>query len=188
MNIWLTADTHFGHKAIIDHCGRPFKSEEEMNEAMIGNWNAVVAPKDTVWHLGDFSYRSKPEVYFDRLNGKISLCLGNHDKPNLLRRLPFVEVCDTKYLRWEGERFFLSHYAHRVWRNSHRGTYHLYGHSHGQLPDYGRSMDVGVDAIARLTGGCYGPVRLSVVADYLRDREYAVHHEGMAGVMHGREE
>lgn len=41
---------------------------------------------------------------------------------------------------------FCSHYAHRVWPKSHHGSLHLYGHSHGTLPDSGnRSMDVGVD-------------------------------------------
>ena len=39
----------------------------------------------------------------------------------------------------------LCHYAFRVWRNAHHGSWHLYGHSHGSLPSAGRSMDVGVD-------------------------------------------
>lgn len=36
----------------------------------------------------------------------------------------------------------------RVWRGSHRGNWHLYGHSHGTLPDLEDklSFDVGVDA------------------------------------------
>jgi calcineurin-like phosphoesterase family protein len=38
----------------------------------------------------------------------------------------------------------LSHYAHRVWNGSGRGVWHLYGHSHGNLPDDPNmfSMDV----------------------------------------------
>ncbi len=35
----------------------------------------------------------------------------------------------------------------KVWRSSFRGTWHLYGHSHGHLPDdiHSLSFDVGVD-------------------------------------------
>lgn len=41
----------------------------------------------------------------------------------------------------------LCHYAMRVWHHSFRGSWHLYGHSHGRLPDdpAALSMDVGVD-------------------------------------------
>jgi calcineurin-like phosphoesterase family protein len=34
----------------------------------------------------------------------------------------------------------LSHYAHRVWDKSHHGSWLLYGHSHGSLPDDPRSL------------------------------------------------
>ena len=42
----------------------------------------------------------------------------------------------------------LCHYAMRVWHHSSRGSWHLYGHSHGNLADApaSLSMDVGVDA------------------------------------------
>jgi len=35
----------------------------------------------------------------------------------------------------------------KVWQASHHGTYHIYGHSHGELPDDSSSLsfDVGVD-------------------------------------------
>ena len=41
----------------------------------------------------------------------------------------------------------LLHYAMKIWRSSFRGTWHLYGHSHGSLPDDPNSLsfDVGVD-------------------------------------------
>ena len=40
----------------------------------------------------------------------------------------------------------LCHYALRVWDRAHYGAWHLYGHSHGTLPAWGLSLDVGVDS------------------------------------------
>lgn len=40
--VFFTSDTHFNHTNIIQYCQRPFKSTDEMNEAMIDNWNSVV--------------------------------------------------------------------------------------------------------------------------------------------------
>ncbi len=40
--LFFTADTHFGHKNIIEYCQRPFIDVEEMNEAHIDNWNRTV--------------------------------------------------------------------------------------------------------------------------------------------------
>ena len=57
--IFFTSDTHFNHKAIISYCSRPFESVEEMNDRLIDNWNQVVKPSDTVYHLGDFDISSE---------------------------------------------------------------------------------------------------------------------------------
>jgi hypothetical protein len=34
----------------------------------------------------------------------------------------------------------------RSWHKSHYGAWHLYGHTHGVTPPYGKSFDVGVDS------------------------------------------
>jgi len=46
-----------------------------------------------------------------------------------------------------GQAIVLCHYALRVWNRSNRGSWHLYGHSHGRLPEMptSLSMDVGID-------------------------------------------
>ena len=81
--IFLTSDTHFNHLNILRYESetRPFSSIEEMNEAIIANWNSVVSPEDTVYHLGDFfmgRYDAIEDI-LDRLNGTIKLIRGNHD-------------------------------------------------------------------------------------------------------------
>lgn len=57
----------------------------------------------------------------------------------------------------------LSHYAMRVWNKSHHQSIHLYGHSHGTLPGFGRSMDVGVD-----TNNLY-PYHLDEIIDRMKN-------------------
>ena len=47
------------------------------------------------------------------------------------------------------QRIVLCHYAMTVWKNSGRGSWQLYGHSHGTLPNdpHAFQMDVGVDSL-----------------------------------------
>jgi len=80
MGIWFTSDTHFYHKNIIKFTNRPWNTVEEMNNALINNWNEVVKPNDTVFHLGDFAFTSNGnwKKLINELNGKIYLILGNH--------------------------------------------------------------------------------------------------------------
>lgn len=154
MEIFFTADTHFGHGNIIRYCGRPFQSLAEHNEALIRNWNSVVTAKDHVYHLGDVGFGSPDVLYrvLQRLHGKIYLIKGNHDGPATkdpaTRRFEFIK--DVHWLKTQHKNtkieIFLSHYAHRTWPKANYGVFHLFGHSHGNLPPHGLSFDVGVDA------------------------------------------
>ena len=154
--IWFTADTHFGHKNILEYSARPFSTIEEMNEALIKNWNSKVANDDDVFHLGDVGLcsPSKLKEILNQLNGKIYLIRGNHEKSAEACKERFEWIKDYYELSiddqegYQGKQLVvLMHYAMRVWPASHFGTYHLYGHSHGELPDdtSSLSLDVGVD-------------------------------------------
>lgn len=141
--LFLTSDFHHNHANIIKYCSRPFKNVEEMNESLISKWNQKVPQGSTVIHFGDFSFSQEDfKKIPQRLNGNIIWVKGNHDKfPEGFRWFEVIEF------RYKDHDFFGSHYAHRVWNKSHHGTIHLYGHSHGTLPDdpAALSMDVGID-------------------------------------------
>ena len=81
MKYFITSDTHFGHENIIKYCNRPFPNAEEMDKALIDNWNAVVGKNDTVIHLGDVGLASKSRLkeIISQLNGHKLLIKGNHD-------------------------------------------------------------------------------------------------------------
>lgn len=160
--VMFTSDTHFGHANIIRFCDRPYGEANEMDEALIANWNRVVSKGQTVFHLGDFAFKgnqSRPAVISHRLNGNIVLIRGNHDNPHTQRL--FNEVHDLAEVIVAGQRIILCHYAMRVWNGSFRGSWHLYGHSHGTLPgrEGQKELDIGVDSWD------YTPVRFDQIAD-----------------------
>lgn len=49
--MFFTSDLHLGHRNIIRLCNRPFATIEEMDEALIRNWNAKVTNGDTIYIL-----------------------------------------------------------------------------------------------------------------------------------------
>ena len=76
--IFMIADTHFGHRNVIDYYARPFQDVKEMNEVLVRNWNSAVKQKQQVFMLGDFSLSSKADTIAigQRLNGRKTLILG----------------------------------------------------------------------------------------------------------------
>jgi len=193
--IWFTSDSHFEHENVIKYSERlpipPSSSDEEerehlrvlvqeMNENLVKAWNSYVGPKDTVYHLGDFAFsHDGHRRWLNRLNGKKHLIIGNHDPRRKLKADPlsWKSISPAYEFNHNRDLFYLSHYAHRVWHGSHKGSYMLYGHSHGNLEDtpWGRSMDVGVDNINRLTGE-FRPFSVDEVLAMLSSREFMLHH------------
>lgn len=105
---WFTSDTHFGHERILGLCNRPFDTVEDMNEGLIDNWNSVVAPEDTVYHLGDVALG--PWVQWDdiltRLNGHKVLVVGNHDRIFALEKERMRHRFEPLYHGWFDQGMF----------------------------------------------------------------------------------
>jgi calcineurin-like phosphoesterase family protein len=154
MTIWFSADLHLRHKKILAYCSRPYHDVDEMNEALIRNWNERVLPTDTAYVLGDFSM-GDPRKYYSRLNGKVYLLPGSHDKE--LNKFPAEFILPPIYTLKLDPNITICHYSLRTWPKSHYGSWHLFGHSHGKLPPLGLSFDVGVDCWN------YSPVSLEEV-------------------------
>ena len=153
--IFFTSDHHFGHKGVIKHAKRPFLTVEQMNETLIKRWNTKVKKNDEVYHLGDIGLLSarKLEEILNRLNGKIYLIKGNHDKLNTICKERFEWIKDYHELMLpipdsgNHQLLILMHYPMITWKSKYSGALHLFGHSHGRLKNYNKSqaMDVGVD-------------------------------------------
>ena len=60
--IFVIADPHFGHQNIIAYENRPYSSVEEMDFAMIYNWNHVGEKQDFVYVSGVVLFLGKGKI------------------------------------------------------------------------------------------------------------------------------
>ena len=129
------SDLHFGHWNIIRYDNRPFKSIEEMDNALIENWNKVVSNKDMVYILGDISWHdeNKTVEIFKQLNGIKVLIRGNHDNikggSELAKCFTGIQDYAELYLD-KKNKVIMSHYPILFWNGQFRNSIHLYGHVH----------------------------------------------------------
>lgn len=165
--IWFTSDLHLLHRNISGPSRskwkdgfRDFENEYEMTDHIINAINAVVKVDDVLFNLGDFLFRSPQQLQMlrDRIYCRnIHHILGNHDQYVPQYPTVFTSQHDLLALELANLQFVLCHYALRTWPGSHKGSYHLYGHSHDNLDKHpaqpwGRSMDVGIDSARRIFG------------------------------------
>ena len=151
--VFFTSDTHYDHENVIRYSHRPYRDKREMTDALIANWNGVVRPEDTLYHLGDvfFCQEERALEILAQLNGTKHLVLGNHDK--LVRNSAkvqshFASIHDLLEINVQGQRIVLCHYPMTTWHRIGRGAWMLHGHCHGNLKypyEPGKIHDVGVD-------------------------------------------
>jgi calcineurin-like phosphoesterase family protein len=120
-----------------------------MTNHIVHDWNSKVSANDLVYHLGDVSFgdEEKTKSVLWRLNGKIILVKGNHDKvvTNGDCSARFESITDYARISIDGHEVMMFHFPIWEWDKMHRGSFHLYGHVHGNSSVPGRAMDVGVD-------------------------------------------
>lgn len=174
---WFTADCHLDHDSTRKHCGRPYATVEEMDEAIAKTWNGTVGQKDTVYVVGDFAFKNHRK-WINALNGKKILIVGNHDKMpqddlDLFRtdwtcdevtlrdvlktRVQFREVHQKLVRKICGQMMTLNHDPQRSWASSVHGAWMIHGHCHGRMrcsqpnnASGGLILDVGWDVFKRL--------------------------------------
>ena len=64
-NLYVTSDTHFGHKQEFIYAARGYTSPQEMNEDMICSINKTVGENGILLHLGDFCLNTTREEYIN---------------------------------------------------------------------------------------------------------------------------
>ena len=153
----------------LDNC-RPFETLEEHDKVLIDNINQTVGKNDILFSLGDWSfgnYKNNENItnikkFREQIKCEtIHHILGNHcqeirknkgSSRDLFTSISdYLEITVVEHPLEQNEKplkqeIILSHYSFRTWNKSSHGSWMLYGHSHGNLPDIGgKTMDVGVD-------------------------------------------
>lgn len=185
---YAISDLHLGHSNVLkpEYDNRPFATIEEHDAAITANVIAVGGPTKTLWLLGDIARtKEQLEAFMTAIRphwGKINLIRGNHDdKVAWKYRELFDEAHEARYVRLSKQhRFYLHHYACRVWRNSHHAAYHIHGHSHGALPPLGRSIDVSANCVG------YKPPSFAEIVERLHNAPFLDHHADMVAELSGR--
>ena len=140
--IYFISDTHFNHDREFVYGPRGFKSVEEMNEALIKNWNETVTDADDIYVLGDFFLGTDERFIRDtimKLKGNIHLIFGNHDTPKKIQMyyedpLVFCEGYAIK-IKYKKREFYLSHYptlTAGLEQDPNRAVINLFGHTHSK--------------------------------------------------------
>ena len=189
--VFFTSDTYFGHSNIIKYCARPFDNTNDMDEALINNWNAKVPKDGTVYHLGNFAWGSINywEKIREQLNGEIILIYGNHDEKYLnnerMYKL-FKEVTPQKKIWINKIPIYMNHYPFLCFGGSYKGlnaTWQLFGHVHSNprseegldhkrlVNCFPTQYDVGVD------NNDFTPVSFNELHSYINNRQMSL---GMA--------
>jgi calcineurin-like phosphoesterase family protein/2'-5' RNA ligase len=169
-----------------------------MNEALVRNWNQLVAEKDTVYFLGDWSFgrNSRPASYWvNRLNGHIICIKGNHDKT----QNSGVALSLYKIINHNGYKFLLIHdpnyrnnpvYKDVIDKIKDWNGWVIHGHVHNKSPFINgekKNINVSVD----MTG--FKPINLDYLCSLGLDSErhiekmvYTINDEKSKGNMFGR--
>lgn len=155
------SDTHFFHKKIIEYCKRPFKNADEMDNAIIKNWNDSVDNDDTIIHCGDFAFSQEDpgrvQSVFNLLKGRKVLIRGNHDD-KIIEKLGWESVHTILEFKENHQRYVFFHFPIERWHRMEKGSIHYHGHTHNQpLPEIENRMNVSVELIG------YTPVLLGTV-------------------------
>lgn len=183
--IFLTSDLHFNHNKDFIYAERGFNSVEEMNTAIIKNWNCKVTNDDEVYILGDIMLGDNTEGIdlLNQLNGYKHIIIGNHDTSTRIKMYEsaknVVQIDYAFELKYKKAYFWLSHYP-TITANYDDGLpwaqhlINLFGHTHQKEKFYNDNpymYNVGVDAHS-----CF-PIDLDTIIEEIKMEKEKLNNE-----------
>lgn len=139
---WVISDTHFGHAGVTKFLRedgsklRPWDNTDEMDEALIENWNSVVNDKDRVYHLGDVVINRKALKTIGRLKGRKVLVKGNHDIFRVEEYLEYFDDIRAYVVKQvNGFNVIMSHIPIHL-DSLGRFDFNIHGHLHANTVKY----------------------------------------------------
>lgn len=182
MTTFFTSDLHILHRKIVEFTDRKIVTTQEHHEEwLIDLWNSQVNRGDIVYILGDVSFAKdwmQTKAVFDRMHGQKFIVKGNHDRSKDLKFL----LDSNTIVGWKQydernvnkQHICMFHFPIMSWHRQNRGSWHLHGHSHGNLQgSVGKMLDVGIDSSYNI----YGEHRLfsfEDVSELMQDRQIVI--------------
>ena len=151
LNIYATGDLHLSHVLNRTIQKRGFDNPEQHTTFIRNQINSVVKSKSDILILGgDLGDATILRWFLPSLTScNIQILQGNHDhKKELmgLRDIPKVSRIEENIcINWRDNLYHLSHLPHREWQGFFRNGYHPHFHTHGTMPPFLRSLDMGLD-------------------------------------------
>ena len=180
--VWLWSDRHLGHVEVLSVFGRPFRSPEEMDDALFDAWERVVDPGDAIVFLGDVAVGGLSGHRLERFRtapGRKVLVAGNHEFDDLSTGDldGFDEASSTLYVPGRPPLLL----THVPLRRVPPGSVNVHGHLHvGRARGSGTYVNVSVEEVgyrpqplerirrlARFLERGWGRVPLGSTADWL---------------------
>lgn len=182
MTTFYTSDWHFGHVSIMEYCPQRYEylglnedaTTADMDEALVELWNGQVSDDDVVFVLGDICMGKMTETLkiIERLNGRIILVPGNHDRMHPCRNTAARDAEWTEayteagltvlgigphYWTIDGVDVVVSHFPAGTHDHSEEGPRYMeyrpvtngpvvHGHVHDMFQTDGMNFNVGIDA------------------------------------------
>lgn len=189
-NIWFSSDYHWGHRNILEYDKRPFDSIEKHDIHILNEYNKLVQPQDDFYFLGDLAFTKKREQLawieslLIQMKGNKFFIKGNHDHSETIKLYEKhgIYLGEKKTITIGEDRVTLNHFPQRTWDKSHHGSFHIYGHHHGDLEHtpWGRSLDAAVNIWG------YKPINWNFTKDLLLKREAKIlqgdHHTSKTNI------
>lgn len=138
---FVIADPHFGHAGVCRFLRsdgsklRPWSDPDDMDEALVENWNNVVSESDRVYLLGDVVIARRCLTILKRLKGQKVLIKGNHDIFKLVDYTPYFDDIRAYVVGkcHSGGMYMMSHVPVHPNQLQNRFLINIHGHLHSNI-------------------------------------------------------
>jgi len=135
---WVVADPHFGHWGVCKFLRndgsklRPWDNPDDMDKALVENWNSVVQDGDRVYLLGDVVINRRCLPTLGLLKGRKVLVKGNHDIFKLKDYTPYFDDIRAYVVGkcHSGRMYMMSHIPVHPASLGDRWAVNIHGHLH----------------------------------------------------------
>lgn len=133
MKIFFTGNLQFGRPSAIKEFKRPFANVDEMNEALVQNWNSVVTDEDVVYVIGNFAWDpTTAEEMLALLNGQILIVPGEMEHPieelDDNDNMPDGTSLTEQIFTCEEDKVTVSYWPLMEWPHKSEGHYLFFGY------------------------------------------------------------